>query len=66
MNSSLGYQLSPGELHNLHAAAEQRYGSISPYYLNKLSQVITNCLDIYPRVFAVRVDLRLPQANWPE
>jgi len=23
-------------------------------------------LDIYPRVFAVRVDLRLPQANWPE
>ncbi|MCX0441476.1 inovirus Gp2 family protein [Aeromonas veronii] len=66
MNSSLGYQLSPEELNNLLAAAEQRYGSISPYYLNKLSQVIANCLDIYPRVFAVRVDLRLPQANWPE
>ena len=66
MNSSSGYQLSPEELHNLLAAAEQRYGSISPYYLTKLSQVITNCLDIYPRVFAVRVDLRLPQANLPE
>ncbi len=66
MNSSLGYQLSPEEFHNLLAAAEQRYGSISPYYLNKLSQVITGYLDIYPRVFAVRVDLRLPQANWPE
>ncbi|MGL6363165.1 inovirus Gp2 family protein [Aeromonas veronii] len=66
MNSSLGYQLSPEELNNLLAAAEQRYGSVSPYYLNKLSQVIANCLDIYPRVFAVRVDLRLPQANWPE
>ncbi|MGL6394122.1 inovirus Gp2 family protein [Aeromonas veronii] len=64
MNSSLSYQLSPGELHNLHAAAEQRYGSVSPYYLTKLSQVITNCLEIYPRVFAVRVDLRLPQTNW--
>ncbi|OCQ42339.1 hypothetical protein A6767_01940 [Aeromonas veronii] len=66
MNSSLGYQLSQGELHNLLAAAEQRYGSLLPYYLTKLSQVIANCLDIYPRVFAVRVDLRLPQANWPE
>ncbi|WP_429187006.1 inovirus Gp2 family protein [Aeromonas veronii] len=66
MNSSLGYQLSPEELNNLLAAAEQRYGSISPYYLTKLSQVITNCLDIYPRVFAVRVDLRLPQTNLQE
>ena len=65
MNSSLGYQLSPEELNNLLAAAEQRYGSVSPYYLTKLSQVITGCLDIYPRVFAVRVDLRLPQTNWP-
>ena len=64
MNSSLGYQLSPEELHNLLAAAEQRYGSVSPYYLTKLSQVITSCLDIHPRVFAVRVDLRLPQTNW--
>lgn len=58
MNSSLGYQLSPEELNNLLAAAEQRYGSISPYYLNKLSQVITGCLDIYPRVFAVRCVFR--------
>lgn len=64
MNSSLGYQLSPEELNNLLAAAEQRYGSVSPYYLTKLSQVITGCLDIYSRVFAVRVDLHLPQTNW--
>jgi len=66
MNSSLGYQLSPEELYKLLAEAELRYGGVSPYYLTKLTQVITNCLDIYPRVFAVRVDLRLPQTNWPE
>lgn len=64
MNSSLGYQLSPEELYKLLAEAELRYGGVSPYYLTKLTQVITSSLDIYPRVFAVRVDLRLPQTNW--
>ena len=61
MKSNVGYHLIANELENLRVVAEAKYGSISFEQLKTSVEVIANFLHRYPRVFAVRVDLRFPQ-----
>jgi len=43
---------------------QPEYGGLVENYLHRSWEVIANALTDYPRVFAVRVDLRYPQ-SWP-
>lgn len=61
MKSVVGYHLIANELENLRIDAEAKYGEISHEQLETSLGVIMNFLHRYPRVFAVRVDLRFPQ-----
>lgn len=61
MKSIVGYHLIANELENLRIDAEAKYGEISHEQLETSLGVIMNFLHRYPRVFAVRVDLRFPQ-----
>ncbi|MGN4979539.1 inovirus Gp2 family protein [Aeromonas sp. 95A] len=60
MKSNGGYYLIGNELDNLRVVAEAKYGEISFGQLKTSVEVIANFLHRYPRVFAVRVDLRFP------
>ena len=59
MKSKVGYHLIADELENLRGVAEAKYGSISFEQLKTSVEVIANFLNKHPRVFAVRVDLRV-------
>lgn len=56
-----GYYFIPGEFEQLIAKAEAMYGEISPEQLKRAVGVIEDFLNVFQRVFAVRVDLRFPQ-----
>jgi hypothetical protein len=63
MKSKVGYHLIADELENLRIVAEAKYGEISFEQLKTSVEVIANFLHRYPRVFAVRVDLRFPHIS---
>ncbi|MEJ8325385.1 inovirus Gp2 family protein [Kosakonia sacchari] len=61
------YELSEKEFESLLMAAEKKYDSrISRYMLRRSLAVISNYLENYHRVFALRADLRFAQSHVPE
>lgn len=64
MNSP--YELTDREFKFLKQEAEEKYGSrISSYMLRRLLAVISNYLENYNRIFALRADLRFAQSHVP-
>lgn len=62
----LPYELSEKEFESLLLAAEKKYDSrISRYMLRRSLTVISNYLENYNRVFALRADLRFAQSHVP-
>ncbi|HAU8265640.1 inovirus Gp2 family protein [Enterobacter asburiae] len=60
------YELSEKEFESLLLAAEKKYDSrISRYMLRRSLAVISNYLENYHRVFALRADLRFAQSHVP-
>ncbi|EBJ9256627.1 inovirus Gp2 family protein [Salmonella enterica] len=60
------YELSEKEFESLLLAAEKKYDSrISCYMLRRSLAVISNYLENYHRVFALRADLRFAQSHVP-
>lgn len=60
------YELSEKEFESLLRAAEKKYDSrISRYMLRRSLAVISNYLENYNRVFALRADLRFAQSHVP-
>jgi len=60
------YELSEKEFKSLLLAAEKKYDSrISSYMLRQSLAVISNYLENYDRVFALRADLRFAQSHVP-
>lgn len=63
----LPYELSEKEFESLLLAAEKKYDSrISRYMLRRSLAVISDYLENYNRVFALRADLRFAQSHVPE
>lgn len=62
----LPYELSEKEFESLLLAAEKKYDSrISRYMLRRSLAVISDYLENYNRVFALRADLRFAQSHVP-
>ncbi|AXC29075.1 inovirus Gp2 family protein [Raoultella sp. X13] len=60
------YELSVKEFESLLLAAEKKYASrISRYMLRRSLAVISNYLESYHRIFALRADLRFAQSHVP-
>ena len=61
------YELSEKEFESLLLAAEKKYDSrLSRYMLRRSLAVISNYLENYNRVFALRADLRFAQSHVPD
>jgi len=61
MNNQEGFILRDGEVRNLTALAEQRFGAINPYHRDRSLEVIYFALNKFKRVAAFRIDLRFAQ-----
>jgi hypothetical protein len=61
---SHSYVLDNCEFGELYLQAKNMYGDISPYHLSRSLGVIYSCLTKYPRVCAMRVDLRFAEDSW--
>lgn len=58
------YILNDCEFNEIYLQAKNMYGDISPYHFGRSLDVIYSCLAKYPRVCAMRVDLRFAQDSW--
>ncbi len=61
---SYSYILNDSEFNALYSQAKNMYGDLSPYHLRRSLGAIYSCLAAYPRVCAMRVDLRFAQDTW--
>lgn len=58
ISNDMPYVLTDNEVLTLERLAKRRYGKINRYHLDRSLDVIYSALEQWPRVFAVRVDLR--------
>lgn len=61
MNNHEGFILRDGEVRNLTALAEKRFGPINSYYRDRSLEVIYFALNKLKRIAAFRIDLRFAQ-----
>lgn len=64
MNQYFDDPLIKHEFNDLLKVSTKMYGFISPYYLKRSLEVVHSVLEQWPRIFAVRIDLRFANAYW--